>query len=148
MDSPPTTAKGCTCFRVRKLARTVSRLYDQQLAATGLKTSQYSMLRQIAHESRTIQHLAASLGMERTTLTRNLRPLSVAGWIMVVPGDDARQRIVSITPSGQVMIDQARDAWRAAQRQIEDALGVATVMQLHAQVDEVMARLAPLLAEA
>ncbi len=146
MDSP-SLSKGCTCFRVRKLARTVSRLYDQQLAATGLKTSQYSMLRQIAHEARTIQHLAASLGMERTTLTRNLRPLSGAGWITVVPGDDARQRIVSITPAGLTMIDHARDAWRAAQRQIEDTLGEATVMQLHAQVDEIMVRLKPLLAD-
>lgn len=146
MDSPP-LSKGCTCFRVRKLARTVTRLYDQQLAATGLKTSQFSMLRQIADQSRTIQHLAASLGIERTTLTRNLRPLMSAGWITVVPGDDARQRIVSITPEGRAMIDRARAAWRIAQRQIEDTLGEASVVQLHAQIDAAMARLGPLLAD-
>ena len=147
MDSSP-TSKGCTCFRVRKLARTVSRLYDQQLAATGLKTSQFSMLRAIAHKAQTIQHLAASLGMERTTLTRNLRPLTSAGWITVVPGPDARQRIVAIAPAGLAMIDQALNAWHTAQRQIEDTLGEETVLQLHAQVDDVMARLSPLLAEA
>lgn len=146
MDQAPTT-KGCTCFRVRKLARAVSRLHDQQLAATGLKTSQFSMLRTIAHEAKTIQNLAAALGMERTTLTRNLRPLSTAGWIAVVPGPDARQRIVSITPAGRTMIDHARDAWRAAQRQIEETLGEETVLQLHAQVDLVMAKLTPLLEE-
>lgn len=71
-----------------------------------------------------------------------------AGWIPVVPGDDARQRIVSITPSGEVMIDHARAAWRMAQRQIEDTLSATTVMQLPAHADEVMARRAPLLAEA
>jgi DNA-binding MarR family transcriptional regulator len=139
------TPVGCTCFAVRKLMRTVSRLYDQHLAAAGLKTTQYSLLRWIAREPVPIAELATRMNTERTTLTRNLKPLVDAGWVVLKPGTDARQRIATITPSGRRVIDSAKAAWHTAQAKLEDALGIAAVRDLHLRIDSALALLNPLL---
>lgn len=144
--SPSTYAQhGCTCAALRRLTRTVTRLYDGHLARAGLKTTQYSLLRTVAAGPLPVAALAARLAVERTTLTRNLRPLLDAGWIALSPGEDQRQRIVEITAAGQAAIRAARDAWRAAQTELERELGVAEVERLNLQLDQALGRLAPLL---
>jgi DNA-binding MarR family transcriptional regulator len=136
---------GCTCFTLRKLNRIVSRLYDQHMAVAGLKTTQYSLLKWVAAKPLPIAELAARMNTERTTLTRNLKPLIDAGWVVLKPGRDSRQRIATITPAGTQTIAAARAAWRAAQSQLESALGTTAVRDLHAQVDSALTRLTPLL---
>ncbi len=140
-ERPP----GCTCFSLRKLTRTVSRLYDQHLATVGLKTTQYSLLKLIANEAVPVAELAARLFTERTTLTRNLKPLIDAGWVVLNAGADSRQRIVTITPQGRDAIRNATQAWRRAQDVLEQTLGMPAVRALHAQVDSALAQLTPLL---
>src|SRR5437867_9204115 len=135
----------CTCFALRKLNRTVSRLYDQHMAEAGLKTTQYSLLRWVAQEPLPIAELAGRMNTERTTLTRNLKPLIDAGWVVLKPGRDSRQHIATITPAGNKVIAAARDAWRAAQSELERALGIEAVRALHLQIDAALARLTPLL---
>jgi DNA-binding MarR family transcriptional regulator len=136
---------GCTCFKLRKLARAVSRLYDQHMAAVGLKTTQYSVLTNAARKALPVAELAELLGTERTTLTRNLKPLIDAGWITLEPGADSRQRIVTITDAGRAKVKQAHGAWRAAQNEIEHQLGAATVRLLHTQLDATLNQLTPLI---
>ena len=138
---------GCTCFKLRKLTRTMSRLYDQHLATVGLKTTQYSVLTNAAREALPVAELAERLGTERTTLTRNLKPLTEAGWITLEAGADSRQRIVTITAAGRAKVKQAHVAWRAAQDALEDLLGTATVRALHAQLDATLIQLTPLIEE-
>ena len=84
---------GCTCFALRKLTRTVTRIYDQHLAEAGIKTTQFSLLRWIAHEPVPIAVLAARMNTERTTLSRNLNPLIDAGWIVFKAGIDQRVQV-------------------------------------------------------
>ena len=134
----------CTCAALRKLTRTVTRLYDAHLADAGLKTTQYSLLRTIAHETLPMAELARRLATERTTVTRNLKPLVDAGWVRLDAGADARQRIVAITPSGRDAIAAARAAWRRAQTALEDALGLDAVEALHAQAEAALVTLIPL----
>jgi DNA-binding MarR family transcriptional regulator len=141
IERPP----GCTCFSLRKLTRTVSRLYDQHLAAVGLKTTQYSLLKSIANEAMPVTELAARLSIERTTLTRNLKPLIDAGWVVLNAGADSRQRIVTITPQGRDAIKDATQAWRSAQDVLEQTLGMPAVRALHAQIDAALVQLTPLL---
>jgi DNA-binding MarR family transcriptional regulator len=136
---------GCTCFSVRKLSRTVTRLYDQHLATAGLKTTQYSLLKNIAHEPLPIAELAARLSIERTTITRNLKPLIDAGWVELKPGTDARQRIPTITSAGRTTIKQGKQAWKRAQIELQQAMGEQAVRELHAQLDAALLRLTPLL---
>jgi DNA-binding MarR family transcriptional regulator len=136
---------GCTCFTLRKLTRTVTRLYDQHLADAGIKTTQFSLLKWISHAPMPIGELASRMNTERTTLTRNLKPLIDAGWVGVKPGADPRQRIVSITGAGRTLIDSANIAWRTAQGKLEDALGADTVRDLHVRLDSALVKLNPLL---
>ena len=143
--SPLAGWRGCTCFELRKLTRTVTRLYDQHLAKTGLKTTQYSLLMHVKHAPMPVTQLAAAMGIERTTLTRNLKPLLDAGWITLETGADPRQRIATITVDGRDKVRSGRVAWRAAQDALEQALGKEAVAGLHAGVDYSMERLLPLL---
>jgi DNA-binding MarR family transcriptional regulator len=136
---------GCTCFALRKLTRTVTRLYDQHLAAAGIKTTQYSLLRWIEHKPLPIAALASRTNTERTTLSRNLKPLIDAGWVVLKPGDDPRQRIVTITASGRRVIESANLAWRSAQSKLEAAMGLDDVRDLHLRLDRALAQLNPLL---
>jgi DNA-binding MarR family transcriptional regulator len=133
---------------MRRVARAMSRLYDQHLAPTGLKTTQYSVLANAARAALPVAELADRLGTERTTLTRNLKPLCQAGWIVLVPGQDSRQRIVTITDAGRAKLQEAWPAWRAAQDAFERQLGTATVRTLHTQLDATLAQVTPLLEEA
>ena len=143
--SPTDAPIGCTCFALRKATRTLSRLYDQHLATVGLKTTQYSLLKNVAAEAMPVAELAARLATERTTITRNLKPLIEAQWLELVPGADSRQRIVTITPAGRAKVAQARTAWRAAQDAVEATLGIDAVRALHAQLHTTLTLITPLL---
>jgi DNA-binding MarR family transcriptional regulator len=145
MTTATQPALGCTCFKLRKLTRTMSRLYDQHLAAAGLKTTQYSVLANAAREALPVAALAERLGAERTTLTRNLKPLLEAGWIALLPGADSRQRIVTITDDGRAKLASAYGHWRAAQTEFENLMGLDAVRELHGRLDATLAQVTPLI---
>ena len=134
----------CTCAALRKLTRTLTRLYDSHLSEAGMKTTQYSLLQTITLESLPMAELARRLSTERTTLTRNLKPLIDAGWVRLAAGADARQRIVAITPAGRAAIAAAHAAWRRAQTALEVALGRANVEELQRNAELALAILTPL----
>lgn len=147
MTELPEKPLGCTCFKLRKLTRAMSRLYDHHLAAVGLKTTQYSVLVNASRAALPVAELADLLGVERTTLTRNLKPLTDAGWVELKPGADSRQRIVTITELGRDKVKQAYVAWRGAQTEFETLMGRDTVRALHQQLESTMTQLTPLLEE-
>lgn len=150
MSKPPEPHEkplGCTCFKLRKLTRAMSRLYDQHLATVGLKTTQYSLLANAARAALPVAVLAELLGMDRTTLTRNLKALLEAGWVTLEPGADSRQRIVTITAAGRAKLKAAYAAWRAAQDRFEQLMGLDAVRALHRQLETTMTQLTPLLDE-
>ena len=89
----------------------------------------------------TMSALAGLVEMDRTTLTRNLKPLADAGLVEIVPGDDARSRVVSVTARGRDAWSNARELWRQAQDEVNRALGGEQVAALHATLDESLARL-------
>ncbi len=144
----PEKPLGCTCFKLRKLTRAMSRLYDQHLATVGLKTTQYSVLANAARAALPVAELAELLGLERTTLTRNLKPLLEAGWLELKSGTDSRQRIVTITQAGRAKVKLAYVAWQRAQAEFETLMGRDTVRALHRQLETTMTQLTPLLKDA
>src|SRR5271155_5616628 len=86
---PPfiTNPADCNCLALRQAARHVSQFYDQFLAPSGLRTTQYSILARLQRKGpMTINALATELGMDRTTLGRNILPLQRDGLIAVGPG--------------------------------------------------------------
>jgi DNA-binding MarR family transcriptional regulator len=148
MAETPEPLLGCTCFKLRKLTRAMSRLYDQHMASVGLKTTQYSLLANAARAALPVAELAELLGMDRTTLTRNLKPLLDAGWVVLMPGQDSSQRIVTITDDGRAKVKQAFVVWRQAQAAVEHQLGRETVRALNRQLESTMTLLTPLIEEA
>ncbi len=146
MTLPSTTesraATGCTAFRLRRLSRKVTQHYDTHLAGAGLRSTQFSLLGTlIRHDQPPLTRLAQMLGMDRTTLTRNLRPLETAGLIRMDAGDDARSRVVVITEAGRERWAQCVPLWEEAQRTLHAVLGAPEVLQLHASLDGALASL-------
>src|SRR4029077_11800496 len=87
----------CTCFRIRGAARRVTQIYSRHLAATGLKISQFSLLGFVCAEGPiAIGRLSELLVTDRTTLTRNLRPLLKEGLVeRAASGDKRRHELVA-----------------------------------------------------
>lgn len=141
--SPSTLAQtpvGCTNFKLRQLTRRVTQHYDHHLAGTGLKITQYSLLTHVDKLGPVAPgELARRMDMGASTLTRNLQPLVVAGWMTVGEGTDARSRRVHITEAGRELRRQAQRHWKAAQLALNNKLGGATVVALHELLDQGLA---------
>lgn len=117
-------AKECTLFAVRSVSRAVTQLYEEALAPAGLKATQLSILVAIAARGGwTISGLAAALTMDRTTLTRNTRPLERKGLIRIGAGRDGRSSEVVLTERGHAVLHQAYPLWRQTQRRLISRLG-------------------------
>jgi DNA-binding MarR family transcriptional regulator len=84
--------------------------------------------------------LARLTEMDRTTLTRNLKPLADAGFVDIAAGTDARSRVVSATARGREARSGARELWRRAQDEVNQALGAEQVAALHALLDRSLGR--------
>ena len=133
---PPSSESVCTCFHLRRAARQVSQIYDRELAAVDLSLNEYSVLRHAERNGHCLLgELADSLGMERTTLTRNLKPLLEAGWLKEKRGEDARQRLISLTASGRRRLASAKPHWLRAQQRIEASYGSARAERLRKDLD-------------
>jgi len=143
-DAPATLPRGCTNLQLRQLTRRVTQHYDAQMAAAGLKTTQYSLLTAVLSMGPARPaDLAAALRMDPSTLTRNLKPLIAAGWVETGSGSDARSRAVSITVEGRAKRAEAQRHWKVAQQSLNQTLGVPRVLALHALIQESLALLAP-----
>ncbi len=134
--------RGCTNFKLRQLTRRVSQHYDRVIAATGLKTTQYSLLAQIERLGPIRPgDLAAAMSMDASTLTRNLQPIVAHGWAEIGPGADGRSRLVVATAKGRAKRVEAQRDWKRAQLALNDQLGSARVAELHALLDDCLATL-------
>lgn len=121
----------CVCATLRMTTRAVARLYDQELAPHGLRTTQYSILARLEVEGpMSIGHLAARLAMDRTTLSREAAPLVRAGLVEQNAGEDRRRRVLGLSSEGRIRLEAARPAWRQAQRRVRAELGYGRVEEL------------------
>jgi DNA-binding MarR family transcriptional regulator len=134
-----TNPAGCNCLALRQAARHVSQFYDQFLAASGLRGTQYSILARLHRKgSMSINMLAAELVMDRTTLGRNILPLERDGLIAIAPGrSDRRSKEVTLTKAGAARFRAASAAWNEAQARFEAAFGGRRAKALRALLHEV-----------
>jgi DNA-binding MarR family transcriptional regulator len=117
-------ARACACANLRKAARALTQLFDEALAPSGLRVTQFTLLvtSRLMGES-TINELAERMAMDRTTLSRNLKPLVRSGLLEVRPGKDGRTRLVRITQAGEQALEEAYPLWHGAQQETVSALG-------------------------
>jgi DNA-binding MarR family transcriptional regulator len=140
------SAEECNCFAVRAAARHVTQCYDQFLASSGLRTTQFSILAKLKRKGPlTISELAESMVMDRTTLGRNILPLERDGLIRVeATAADRRAKALRLTKEGEKRLEAARRGWQAAQAQFETVFGVRRAAELRALLRGVVAsELAP-----
>lgn len=139
----PDKPRGCTNFKLRQLLRAVSRLYDAELQHAGLKTTQFSLLSNIAaREPAQPTRLAEALGMDASTMTRNLSVLVDHGWAELGPGGNARSRHVRLTAAGREKLAQAYRHWKRAQEKLNQRFGERRLAAMHELIDIGIALLA------
>ncbi|MNP65853.1 hypothetical protein D3C76_1614830 [compost metagenome] len=76
------------------------------------------------------------MGLDRSTLGRNLRVLEGEGLVTLVEGEDMRNRIVLLTEAGAERLKAALPAWEAAQQRLIDRLGAEKRETLLKLLDE------------
>jgi DNA-binding MarR family transcriptional regulator len=123
-DKEPSTADymacaDCFCLASRQAARKITRLYDGYMQKSGIRATQFTILSQLLLRGEMpIGKLAGILGMERTTLTRNLTLPEARKWISIKPGDDPRSRLVGITAQGRAIVRRGFPFWSQAQAHV------------------------------
>lgn len=122
----------CVSNNLHQTARAVTRIYSEEMRPSGIKRSQFAILATLDRMGpMRLTELADLLYMERTTLTRNLKPLEKTALVEVKsPPDDARARVVSITEAGKEKFREARKCWKRAQKRLLDTFGVKAWQQL------------------
>jgi DNA-binding MarR family transcriptional regulator len=117
----------CLCLASRKAARAITSAFDRRMRGSGVRVTQYTILASLMLMGpQPIGDLARALGLERTTLSRNLDLLESKGWVESHAGeDDARARIASVTDAGRAIVREGFPAWRAAQQSVLSTVGEA-----------------------
>ncbi len=117
----------CLCLASRRAARAITRKFDHALRPDGLRATQFTLLALLALKGPlAIGTLAEIMGVDRTTLSRNLAVLAKKSFIAIRTGKDARSHLASITPSGKRTLRRAFKAWRRTQAELTDEMGRRT----------------------
>jgi DNA-binding MarR family transcriptional regulator len=114
----------CYCGTLRQAARAVTVLYEDMLADSGLRATQYTALQllELAPDLTTTE-LAEALGIDQTTATRTLALIRKAGLASESVGLDRRQRRWALTAHGEALLNKLKPRWEAAQEAFEKRLG-------------------------
>ena len=134
-------ATACVCNNLRRASRAVTNYYDHLLDQTSdLRSSQCPILVVLYLSGpHTINDLATKLALDRTTLTRNLKPLAHHGLLTIAAGSDQRTRVVTITAQGEQALLRALPLWEQAQAHMVEGIGHARVATLLSQLADVAA---------
>ena len=117
-------AENCVCFNLRWVTRAVTQFYDAEIRRLGIRPTQGTILASLqARDSWSMADLSDWLGMERTTLVRNLRPLQRDGFVNVGGGGRGNLVELSITAKGRKQVEKLVPAWKSAQSAVVKTLG-------------------------
>lgn len=132
----------CACFNARKVARLLGQVYDRALEPSGLRNTQFTSL-SIAekHGPISITELSELMGIERTTLTRNVQVLERDGLVQLGAGVDGRSKTVAVTSKGRRRLAAALPLWESAQEQTLRLFGAKRWERLRAELDDMQVSL-------
>ena len=130
--------RDCVCLALRTAARRITQGYDTALAGTGLRVTQFSLLVMVYHlAAPTMKAVARMLSSDPTTITRNVQGLSKRRLVTLSPGQDLRERKVTLTKRGETILLRALPSWRAAQSDVVASLSCADLTRLRALLERV-----------
>jgi DNA-binding MarR family transcriptional regulator len=128
----------CACANLRRAARAVTRLYNQELRAKQIEITQFTLLMALERTGEISQgELGKLLALDSTTLTRMLELLKKRAWIQEKEGDDRRFRLIRLTTAGRTKFQQSLPNWKRAQDRVESALGEDTMRDLEGVLTKV-----------
>lgn len=132
--SPANDSDSCTCGVLRRAARAATAIYDQALRPTGLRVTQFAILKILDRSGPLpVTRLAAQAALERTTMARNLDPLERRGLVRVTAGEtDARSRLAELTEEGRATLAEAWPYWQGAQERLAQRVDPGSVQALAA----------------
>jgi len=111
----------CAFAALWRAGRDLTRFYERRFHGTKMRAGQFTILAALAGDAGAacnLTQLAALLGMERTTLNRNLRSLQARGWVRSAwVRADQRVRRIELTQPGLAAAAKALPNWRRAQRE-------------------------------
>ena len=114
----------CPAFNIRAASRIITQLFDEILKPSGLQITQFAVLVGVfILDSPSISQLARGLVMDRTTLTRNLKPLEKEGLIKITSGEDKRTHFVKMTPKGKSALEKTLPYWEKARTVVSEEFG-------------------------
>jgi DNA-binding MarR family transcriptional regulator len=119
-----TSVENCVCFNIRRMSRLITQFFDAEVRRDGIRPTQAPILRALQAKSEwSMAELSEWLGMERTTLLRNLRPLQRDGLVRVEGGGRGSHVKLEITDKGRKVVAKMHPAWRSAQDKVVATLG-------------------------
>jgi len=131
--------ENCACHKARTAARAITRAYDEALRPVGLRATQLAVLVAVAMDDAiSINALAQFMGMDRTTLTRNLRPLEKEGLVTLGIEGWRRSRALTITKKGRSRLREALPLWSRAQQALRKQLGDRNWEVVHNALDHLI----------
>lgn len=114
----------CYCINLRNAANAATKIYDAHLQPYGITIRQYSLLKNLgAMGCASVTGLAGNVGLDRTSVVRIIRPLLQLGLIEDKSAKGARDKLLCLTKNGEDLVCLARNAWEAAQEDIEGRIG-------------------------
>jgi DNA-binding MarR family transcriptional regulator len=121
--TPAVAEFGCACATARRVARLVTQMYDARLRRAGLEAPQFALLMALrAHGPCNQAEMGRQHGLDKTTVSRNVRVLQRRGWIARAGGADSRQRVFELTASGRRQLAAALPAWKKAQAELRGGM--------------------------
>lgn len=137
------TDEGCTVLRLHAATRLGMQAYNAFMAEVDLTMPQFATLASLCQEDGlSVTALAQLIGVDSTTLTRNLRLLERRGLIAQgTAAEDRRRRIVRLTAEGRRLFARALPLWQKAQAALTKKLGAAQTAALHQQLSQAIEKL-------
>lgn len=132
----------CACTTLRRATRALTAAYDAALQPSGLRITQFSVLRTLVRLGPLpVTRLATEAALDRSTMGRNLDPLERRGLVRIEPGViDQRERVAHLTAEGEAAIEAALPYWRAIQEQVANLLSPSAIDQLSERLNALPGR--------
>lgn len=129
----------CCCFNMRKIMRAVTQYYDRHLETSGIRSTQFTLLVELAATTaKTLTEIAENLVMDRTTLTRNLKPLAKMGLINTVHTLDKRSKAYALTDKGTELLKLCLPLWQEAQSSVINGVGSENYNEIVVRLEKLL----------
>ncbi|MBQ7594397.1 MAG: winged helix-turn-helix transcriptional regulator [Synergistaceae bacterium] len=121
----------CHCLKIRRSAENVINFYDEILSSSGVTVRQYSLLNQIAgNEGCNVRELSELTELDRSTLSRSLKPLINTGLVYDAKAPETRDSKLFLSDEGRKVCNEAAVLWAQAQERFEKIVGAENVKLL------------------